>query len=80
MWRVGDVSGVLRGWDLECERLRVCDDRSEATWRESSSLRYRSPAVLSGIEGETLAVVGWGVTSQSFQGGGVQTALSLPGE
>ena len=54
---------MLRRWSMECERLRDCD-RSEATWREVSSILPRSWAELSGNAGETLAVVGWGVTSQ----------------
>lgn len=53
MWRAGDVSGVLRGWALECERLRVCDDRSEAIWRDSSSTRSNSPAVVGHRRGNT---------------------------
>jgi hypothetical protein len=46
------------------EWLRVCDACSEGTWRDSSSILSSSPVELSGIAGETLAVVGWGVTSQ----------------
>jgi len=49
---------------LNCKRLPWCDARSEATWRVSSSIRSSRPAVLSGVERETLAVVGSGVTSQ----------------
>ena len=49
---------------LECGQLCSCDDGWEATWRESSSIRSSSPAVLSGIEAEMLAVVGRRVTSQ----------------
>jgi hypothetical protein len=49
---------------LDCERLWVRDARSEATWRESSSMRSSSPAVLSGFEGAMVALVGSGVTSQ----------------
>jgi hypothetical protein len=67
------VVGVLR-WTLDCERwrslncerLRVCDARSDATWRASSSVRSSSTAVFSGVAGEMLAMVGWGVTSQIF--------------
>jgi hypothetical protein len=44
---------------LDCERLWVCD----TTCRESS-IRCRSQDVLSVAAGETLAVVGWGVTLQ----------------
>jgi hypothetical protein len=62
---------VLRLWSLDCERWRpldcyrlpCCDARSEATWRVSS-IRSSRPAVVSGVERETLAVVGSGVTSQ----------------
>jgi len=49
---------------LECGRLCVWDVPSEATCRESSSIRSSSPAVLSGVKGEMLAVAGRGVTSQ----------------
>jgi hypothetical protein len=49
---------------LECGRMCIWDDRSETTWRESSSIRPGSPSVLSGVEWEMLAVVGKGVTSQ----------------
>ena len=42
----------------------VRDARSEGMWRERSSMRSSTPAVLSGVEGEMLAVVGSGVTSQ----------------
>ena len=49
---------------LECKRLFVCEACNEATWRESSSIRSNSPAGLSGVVGEMLAVVGRGVTSQ----------------
>jgi hypothetical protein len=48
---------------LDCEHLYFCDARSEATWRESS-IRFSRPVVLSGVEGEMLAVVGRGATSQ----------------
>ena len=61
------VGGAERG-SLECERWRtlacgrlcVWDACSEVTWRESSSFRSRSPAVLSGVEVEVLVVVGRG--------------------
>ena len=46
------------------ERLFVYEACSEATWRESSSIRSNSLAGLSGVEGEMLAVVGRGVTSR----------------
>jgi len=49
---------------LECGRLCVSDALSEATCRESSSIRSSNLAVLSGVEGEMLAVVGRDVTSQ----------------
>jgi len=58
------VVGVLLLRSLECERLCVGDARSEATCRESSSIRSSSPAVLSVVEVEMLAVVSRGVTSQ----------------
>ena len=71
-WDVGEISGVLQRWSLryerwrspDFERLRICDARRQATWRESSSTRSSSPAVLSGVAGEMLAVVGWVVISQ----------------
>ena len=71
-WGCKVLSGVLlkrsleRGrWrSLDCEHLSVCDACSEATWRESSSIRSSIPTGLSGVEGEMLAVVGRGVSSQ----------------
>jgi len=55
---------VLQWRSLACERLCVCEARSDSTWRESSSIRSRIPAVLSGVEGEMLFVVGRGMISQ----------------
>ena len=49
---------------LDCKRLWVCDALRDATWRESPSIRSRSPSVLLDAAGEMLAVIGWGVTSQ----------------
>ena len=49
---------------LDCGRLPCCGVRSESTWRVSSSIRSSRPDVVSGVERETLAVVGSGVTSQ----------------
>ena len=64
-WGVRELSGLQRRWrHLDCERLWVRDACSEVTWRESSSMRSSSPAVLSVVEGEMLAVVGIRVTSQ----------------
>jgi len=63
-WVVQELSGVLRWRSLDCGQLWVCDARSDVTWRESSSIRSRIPAVLSGVEGEMLFVVGRGVISQ----------------
>jgi hypothetical protein len=67
--RVGQLPGVVLRWlSLEREdergRLRAWVARNEAIWRESSSIRSINPLVLSGVDGETLAVVGSGATSQ----------------
>jgi hypothetical protein len=72
LWLVQELSGVLqwqsveceRWRSLDCERLSVFDAYSEATWRDSPSIRSRIPAVLSDVEGKMLAVVGRGVTLQ----------------
>jgi len=56
-WGVGELSGVLRRWFLEYERLH-----REATRHERYSIRSTSSAVLSGVAAEKLAVVGWVVT------------------
>jgi hypothetical protein len=64
-WFVGEKSGVLqrnlnceRWRSLDCERLRVCEARNDATWRASYSIRSSSTAVFSGVAGEMLSVVG----------------------
>jgi hypothetical protein len=59
---------ALRWLSLEREdergRLRAWVARNEATWWERSSIRSSNPLALSGVHGETLAVVGSGATSQ----------------
>lgn len=56
-----EISGVLQRWALEYKRLRICNDRSEVTWRECRSTSSNSLAVLLDIEGDMLAVVVWGM-------------------
>ena len=66
------VVRAQRRWSLECERWRpfncdrlcFCDALSEATWRESSSIRSSSVTLLSVVEGVMLSLIGRGVTSQ----------------
>jgi len=55
-----------RWLNADCKWLYVCCTSSEATWRESSSMRSRKLAVLRGAAGEMLAVVGWGVDLEGF--------------
>jgi hypothetical protein len=65
---MGELPGVVLRWfslDREEERgrLRAWVARNEATWRESFAIRSRNPLTLSGVDGETLAVVGSGAIS-----------------
>jgi len=62
-----ELSGVLWRLPMDCERWRtldcewlfVCCTRNDRTWRESKTMRFSKPAVLSGAASEMLAVVGW---------------------
>jgi hypothetical protein len=74
-------SGVLRRRFLDLEWLRVCDARSESTWRVSS-MRSCNPVVLSGAAGEMfrcITLVGDFADFVCEVGGRIQTALSLAG-
>ena len=89
-WVARELSGFQRRLSLErerwrlleCERLWVRDARSEATWRESTSLSSNSMAVLSGVVRGELVVVGSGVTSQilSMRWEAESRHLGLPDE